>query len=100
MIVKEAENICVICGAQIPEGKQVCPMCGNNEKTKSEEKEFKIDDVSEQAFRSGYNTGFADGMKHSCELKLENEKLRRHNAILMAAIERRARNDDMDGEYE
>lgn len=28
MVVKKTDNICVCCGAEIPEGRQVCPSCG------------------------------------------------------------------------
>ena len=107
MIVKEPDNLCVICGAQIPEGRQICPICGTKDNIegysqlirKSEPApEFKVDDTQEQAFRQGYLTGFNEGMKAACGLKQQNEQLRRRIVVL----ENQARNtvDDIDGEFE
>lgn len=106
MIVKPTDSICVCCGEQIPEGRQVCLSCGASEgdffqKAMSRiiptaEKEFEVSDEIEQAYRQGFEAG----MKNACEIKQENEKLKKHNAILMAAIERRAREDDVDSFYE
>ena len=31
MVVKEPDNLCVICGAVLPEGRQVCPICGTKD---------------------------------------------------------------------
>lgn len=89
MIVRECDNLCVICGAQIPEGRQVCPICGTKDN---------IEGYEEQAFRQGYLTGFNEGMKAACELKQQNEQLRRRIVVL----ENQARNtvDDIDGEFE
>lgn len=118
MIVREPDNICVICGAQIPEGRQVCPICGTKDDVESYAKlirtdlpkedeplakaavetALKIKDECEQAFRQGYLTGFNEGMKAACELKQQNEQLRRRIVVL----ENQARNtvDDIDGEFE
>ena len=92
MVVKETDNICVICGETIPEGRQACPICGTSEgdtfaramSRPIKQTEFSVQDELEQAYRQG----FAEGMKHACEIKRENEKLKKHNAILIAAIER------------
>lgn len=62
--------------------------------------EFEIDDRYEQSFREGYLTGFNEGMKVSCELKQQNAQLRKDNAILRAAIERRDSENNQDGWYE
>ncbi len=108
MTVKTPENLCVICGSTIPEGKQYCPMCGTSEgdcfeKAMSRpvpEVEFKVNDAAEQAFRQGYTAGFNEGMKHACVIKSDNERLKRENAFLRSQLEARSRIDDMDGEYE
>ncbi len=107
MIVKEPDNLCVICGAQIPEGRQICPICGTKDNIEEYAQlirkskpapEFKVDDTQEQAFRQGYLTGFNEGMKAACGLKQQNEQLRRRIVVL----ENQARNtvDDIDGEFE
>lgn len=106
MIIKYPENLCVICGAEIPEGRIVCPACGATEATMFEackptpiaepQKEFKVDDAVEQAYRQGFEAG----MKNSCMLKQDNERLSRENAMLRSQIMKRFRTDDMDGEYE
>lgn len=108
MTVRTPENLCVICGSTIPEGRQHCPMCGTTEgdcsvKAMSRtvpEVEFKVNDATEQAFRQGYTAGFNEGMKHMCEIKQDNERLKRENAFLRGQLEARSRVDDMDGEYE
>ena len=118
MIVREPDNLCVICGAQIPEGRQVCPICGTKDEaeafaqlirrkipkeeyplaTAARDTALKIKDECEQAFRQGYLTGFNEGMKAACELKQQNEQLKRRIVVL----ENQARNtvDDIDGEFE
>lgn len=60
--------------------------------------EFEIDDQYEQSFREGYITGFNEGMKAACEIKQENERLKRRIIIL----EQQASNTvhDIDAEYE
>lgn len=77
MIVKEPDNLCVICGAVIPEGRQVCPICGTKDEVESYAKlirtdlpkkehplakaavetALKIKGECEQAFRQGYEEG-------------------------------------------
>ena len=118
MIVREPDNLCVICGAVLPEGRQACPICGTKDDVESYAKlirtdlpkedeplakaaletALKIKDECEQAFRQGYLTGFNEGMKAACELKQQNEQLRRRIVVL----ENQARNtvDDVDGEFE
>jgi len=107
MIVKEADNLCVICGAVLPEGRQVCPICGMKDNIEGYAQlirkpkpapEFKVDDAVEQAYHQGYSSGFSEGMKAACELKQQNEQLRRR----IVALENQARNtvDDVDGEFE
>lgn len=116
MIVKEPENICTLCGAVIPESKQICPMCGTKDEAESfarlirrkipkeehplataaRETALKIRDDIEQAFRQG----FTEGMKAACELKQDNEQLKRENAFLKGQIEARMRLDDVDAEFE
>lgn len=120
MIVKEPDNLCVICGAVLPEGRQVCPICGTKDDAESfaklirtdlpkeehllakaaVETALKIKDECEQAFRQGYLTGFNEGMKVSCELKQDYERLKRENALLKSQIETRMRIDDEDGVFE
>lgn len=119
MVVRTPDNLCIICGAQIPEGRMVCPMCGSSEgetfakamarpihkdelngplAKAATETALKLKDEIEQAFRQGYTTGFNEGMKAACELKQQNEQLRRRIVVL----ENQARNtvDDIDGEFE
>ncbi len=107
MTVREPDNLCVICGAIIPEGRMICPICGTKDNIEGYAQlirkpkpapEFKVDDTQEQAFRQGYLTGFNEGMKAACELKQQNEQLRRRIVVL----ENQARNtvDDIDGEFE
>ena len=120
MIVKEPDNLCVICGAVLPKGRQVCPICGTKDDVESYAKlirtdlpkedeplakaaletALKIKDECEQSFREGYTTGFNEGMKAACELKQQNAQLRKDNAILRAAIERRDSENNQDGWYE
>lgn len=108
MVVKALDNLCVICGAVLPEGRQVCPICGMKDNIegyaqlirKPNPPEFKVDDTLGQAFRQGYLTGFNEGMKAACELKQQNAQLRKDNAILRAAIERRDNENNQDGWYE
>ena len=106
MVVKEPDNLCVICGATIPEGRQVCPICGTKDNIEGYAQlirpkpapEFKVDDRYEQSFREGYLTGFSEGMKAACELKQQNEQLKRRIVIL----ENQANKEvyDTDGCYE
>ena len=104
MIVKEMENTCIVCGKIIPEGKLVCPMCGTTESdvygkfrmNLIQPEPFTVKDEVEQAYRQGFEAG----MKHSCEIKTENERLKREIAFLKGQLESRLRIDDMDGEYE
>lgn len=90
MVVKTPENLCVICGSTIPEGRQYCPMCGASEGDCFEKAmsrpipaaEFNVKDELEQAYHQGYAAGFKEGMKHTCEIKTDNERLKRENAFL------------------
>ena len=107
MIIKYPENLCIICGSTIPEGKLICPTCGATEadmfegvKPEKEQPEFKVDDAIEQAYHQGYSMGFNEGVKHTCEIKQDNERLKRENAMLRSQIESRMRVDDIDSEYE
>lgn len=102
MIVREPDNICVCCGSIIPEGMQICPICRQSEadyfekamSRKLEQPEFKPDDAIEQAYRQG----MAEGMKHACEIKQENEQLKRRIVILENQANRAVH--DIDAEYE
>lgn len=104
MILKTPENLCVVCGAEIPEGRMNCPNCSEGDYfgkvMKRPLPEFKVDDAAEQAFRQGYSAGFNEGVKHTCEIKQDNERLKRENAFLKAQIEARNRVDDIDGCYD
>lgn len=110
MIIKYPENLCIICGSQIPEGRTICPSCGATESTMFEackpkpiaepQTEFKVDDTVEQSFREGYTKGFNAGMETACSLKQDNERLKRENAMLRSQIESRLRTDDIDSFYE
>lgn len=108
MQVKTADNLCVICGAVLPKGRQVCPICGTKDDVESYAKlirtdlpkedeplakaaletALKIKDECEQSFREGYTTGFNEGMKAACELKQENARLQRENDYLRSTIQR------------
>lgn len=109
MKVKEFENTCIYCGDVLPEGRTVCPKCACSEAEHFQKAmsrklpqishtEFKVDDVREQSFRQGYTTGFNEGMKHACELKQENEWLKRKIIILEQQAERAVH--DIDSFYE
>lgn len=100
MQVKTADNLCVICGNVIPEGRQACPHCEAQVDASANRIMSKVNDEVEQAFRQGYLTGFSEGMKAACELKQQNAQLRKDNAILRAAIERRDSENNQDGWYE
>ena len=100
MIVREPDNLCVICGAVLPEGRQACPHCEATVSETTDKIMAKVNDELEQAFRQGYLTGFNEGMKAACELKQQNAQLRKDNAILRAAIERRDNENNQDGWYE
>lgn len=111
MVVRTPDNLCVVCGSIIPEGRMICPMCGTKDDVESfaklirkdttkPEVEFKVDDKYEQSFRQGYKTGFKDGMKHVCDIKQDYERLKRENAMLRSQIESRLRTDDIDSVYE
>lgn len=109
MVVKTPDNLCVVCGSIIPEGRMICPMCGTKDniegyaqliRSDTSKPELKTDGLAEQTFREGYIKGFNEGMKHSCEVRQDNERLKRENAFLKGQLEARSRVDDMDGEYE
>ena len=111
MVVRTPDNLCVVCGSIIPEGRMICPICGTKDNiegyaqlirkdTAKPEVEFKVDDKYEQSFRQGYKTGFKEGMKHVCDIKQDYERLKRENALLRSQIESRLRTDDIDAEYE
>lgn len=99
MIIKYPENICVICGADIPEGNMICPKCGATEadmfekplidddkyqplSKRARENSLKIKDEVEQAFRQGYKAG----MTKIYELKADNARLQRENEVLRASL--------------
>lgn len=102
LIVPEFENTCIYCGAVIPEGHTVCPNCLKTEaehfekamSRKIEQPEFKVDDAIEQA----YKQGMVEGMKHACEIKQENERLKRRIIILEQQVDKAIH--DIDAEYE
>lgn len=102
LIVPEFENTCIYCGSVIPEGSHVCPNCLKTEaeafekamSRKIEQPEFKPDDAIEQAYRQGLNEGF----KHACEIKQENEWLKRKVIILEQQANKTV--FDTDGCYE
>ena len=101
MIIRYPENLCCICGAEIPSGRMICPACGATEadmfegvNLESSKPEFKVDDEVEQAFREGYTKGFEEGSKHSCIIKQDNERLKRENAFLRGRLESRFEEDD------
>jgi flagellar biosynthesis/type III secretory pathway protein FliH len=106
LIVPEFENTCIYCGSVIPEGSHVCPNCLKTEaeafekamSRKIEQPEFKPDDINEQAFRQGYTTGFSEGMKTACEIKQENEQLKRRIIILEQQASKAVH--DIDSFYE
>ena len=109
MIVREPDNLCVICGAVIPEERQVCPICGTKDEAESFAKlirreipkpvpDFKVDDRYEQSFREGYIKGLEEGMKTACVIKQENEWLKRKVIILEQQASNTAH--DIDAEYE
>lgn len=100
MKVQSMDNLCVMCGAVIPEGRQACPQCEAAVCETTDKIMTKVNDELEQAFRQGYTTGFNEGMKAACELKQQNTQLRKDNAILRAAIERRDSEENKDGWYE
>ena len=83
MIIKYPENLFVICGAEIPEGRLECPKCNATEadmfehplidddrfhplSMEARENALKIKDEVEQAFRQGYtagvNAGYSSGL--------------------------------------
>lgn len=112
MTVKEPDNLCVICGTVIPEGRMICPMCGTKDDVESYAKLIRTDIQDEplakaaletalkikDEYEQGYLTGFNEGMKAACEIKQENECLKRRIIIL----EQQASNTvyDIDGCYE
>lgn len=100
MKVKTPDNLCVMCGTVIPEGCQACPHCEAAVSETTDKIMAKVNDEPEQAFREGYTTGFDAGMKHSCIIKSDNERLKREVAFLKGQLISRNRIDDMDGEYE
>ena len=100
MKVKTPDNMCVMCGAVIPEGRQACPHCEAAVCETTDKIMTKVNDELERAFRQGYTTGFNEGMKAACELKQQNAQLRKDHAILRAAIERRDSEENKDGWYE
>lgn len=100
MKVKTPDNMCVMCGAVIPEGRQACPQCEAAVCETTDKIMTKVNDELEQAFRQGYTTGFEEGTKHACITKQDNERLKRENAMLRSQIESRMRVDDIDSEYE
>ena len=100
MKVKTPDNMCMMCGTVIPEGRQACPHCEAAVSETTDKIMSKVNDELEQAFRQGYTTGFEAGMKTACDLKQQNAQLRKDNAVLRAAIERRDNESNQDGWYE
>lgn len=88
MQVKTADNLCVICGNVIPEGRQACPNCEAQVDASANRIMSKVNDKVEQAFRQGYTTGFEEAMKTACGLKQENARLQRENDYLRSTIQR------------
>lgn len=96
MQVKTADNLCVICGNVIPEGRQACPNCEAQVDASANKIMSKVNDEVEQAFRQGYSTGFEEAMKTAfeeamktaCGLKQENARLQRENDYLRSTIQR------------
>ena len=100
MKVKTPDNMCVMCGTVIPEGRQACPHCEAAVSETTDKIRTKVNDELEQAFRQGYTKGFNAGMETACSLKQDNERLKRENAMLRSQIMKRFRTDDEDGCYE
>jgi ribosome modulation factor len=88
MQVKAPDNLCVICGNVIPEGRQACPNCEAAVSETTDKIMSKVNDELEQAFRKGYTTGFEEAMKTACGLKQENARLQRENDYLRSTIQR------------
>lgn len=88
MQVKTADNLCVICGNVIPEGRQACPNCEAQVDASANKIMPKVNDEVEQAFRQGYSTGFEEAMETACGLKQENARLQRENDYLRSTIQR------------
>lgn len=84
MQVKTADNLCVICGNVIPEGRHACPNCEAQVDASANRIMSKVNDEVEQAFRQG----FEEGMKTACGLKQENARLQRENDYLRSTIQR------------
>ena len=75
-----SENLCVMCGAAIPEGRQCCPGCGMTEGSvfeqlmKNKGVQFEVDDRIEQAYRQGFEAGVAQiEEKHLSECRQISE---------------------------
>ena len=51
MQVKTPDNLCVICGNVIPEGRQACPNCEAQVDASANRIMSKVNDEVEQAFR-------------------------------------------------
>jgi ribosome modulation factor len=100
MKVKTPDNMCMMCGTVIPEGRKACPHCEAAVSETTDKIMMKVNDELEQAFRQGYTAGFNEGMKMACDLKQQNTQLRKDIAILRAAIERRDNESNQDGWYE
>lgn len=71
---------CIVCGEPIPEGRQVCPGCSQNEGTvfeqlmKNKNVQFEVDDRIEQAYRQGFEAGVAQiEEKHLSECRQISE---------------------------
>ena len=88
MKVKTPDNMCVMCGTVIPEGRQACPHCAAAVSETTDNIMTKVNDELEQAFRQGYTTGFEEAMKTACGLKQENARLQRENDYLRSTIQR------------
>lgn len=88
MQVKTPDNLCVICGNVIPEGRQACPHCEAAVSETTDKIMAKVNDELEQAYRQGYTTGFEEAMKTACGLKQENARLQRENDYLRSTIQR------------
>lgn len=95
MKVKTPDNMCVMCGTVIPEGRQACPHCEATVSETTDKIMAKVNYELEQAFRQGYTAGFNEGMKTACELKQQDAQLRQENAMLRSAIQ-----NIQDGWYE
>lgn len=74
LVVREPDNLCVCCGAQIPEGTQVCPQCNRDT---NESLHTAVEDIY---------AAYCEKKREIEKLQSEIERLKREKLQLLNAL--------------